>query len=132
MKNILFLALLSFSFMADAGTKELSPEMKQLLGISLLPKDAKPIGTWLGTCARSIEFSKTKNSYFMTDRCFDGSGGKDGDELSKFSKGELQAFKKKQGGSHGDYYVMEKDGRLGIYDKNGLIEKLPRHSKVWP
>lgn len=132
MKNALLLVMLSLSFMANAGTKELSPEMKQLLGISPLPKDAQPIGTWLGSCARSIEFSKAKNSYFMTNRCSDGSGGKDGDELSKFSKGGLQAFKKKQGSDHGDYYVIEKDGRLGVYDKAGLIEQLPRHAKLWP
>ena len=132
MKNALLLVLLSLSFMVNAGTKELSPEMKQLLGISPLPRDAQPIGTWLGSCARSIEFSKSKNSYFLTNRCSDGSGGKDGDELSKFSKGGLQTFKKKQGSDHGDYYVIEKDGRLGVYDKAGLIEQLPRHAKLWP
>ncbi|WP_300340456.1 hypothetical protein [Accumulibacter sp.] len=132
MKNVILILLLSFSSLANAGAKELSPEMKQLLGISSLPKDAQPIGTWLGTCARSIEFSKAKNTYFMTDRCSDGSGGKDGNELSKFSKGGLQAFRKKEGSSHGDHYVIEKDGRLGVYDKDGLIEKLPQHSKLWP
>lgn len=56
---------------------------------------------------------------------------KAGDELSKYSKGGLQAFKKKQGNDHGDYYVIEKDGRLG-FDKAGLIEQLPRHAKLWP
>lgn len=132
MKNALLVLSLLLSFVANAGAKELSPEMKQLLGISPLPKDAQPIGTWLSSCARSIEFSKASNSYFMTNRCSDGSGGKDGEELIKFSKGGLQAFKKKQGSDHGDYYVIEKDGRLGVYDKAGLIEQLPRHAKRWP
>jgi len=131
-KKFLPLILLALSLMANAGTKELSPEMKELLGITPLPKDAQPIGTWMGACARSIEYSKAKNSYFMTNRCSDGSGGKDGDELIKFAKGELHAFKRKQGSNHGDFYVIEKDGRLGIYDKAGLIEQLPRHTKLWP
>ena len=131
-KIFLPLILLALSLMANAGTKELSPEMKQLLGSSPLPKDAQPIGTWMSACARSIEYSKAKNSYFMTDRCSDGSGGKDGDELIRFPKGGLQAFKKKQGNNHGDYYVIEKDGRLGVYDKAGLIEQLPRYGKPWP
>lgn len=132
MKSAFWLGLLVLPFLANAGTKELSPEMKQLLGISPLPKDAQPIGTWLGVCARSIEYSKAKSAYFMTDRCSDGSGGKDGDELTKFAKGGLQAFKKKQGSNHGDYYVIEKDGRLGVYDKAGAIEHLPRHGRLWP
>ncbi|NTV10771.1 MAG: hypothetical protein HGA47_08340 [Zoogloea sp.] len=131
-RKFLPVTLLALSFMATVGAKELSPGMKQLLGISPLPKDAQPIGTWIGACARSIEHSKAKNSYFMTERCSDGSGGKDGDELAKFEKDGLSAFKKKQGSSHGDYYVIEKDGRLGIYDKAGLIEKLPRHRKLLP
>ena len=43
-------------------------------------------------------------------RCSNVSGGKDGDELIKFAKGKLQVFKKKQGGNHADFYVIEKDG----------------------
>lgn len=68
------------------------------------------MGTWLGACARSIEFSNAKSTYFMTDRCSDGSGGNDGSELGKFAQGGFQAFKKKNGSRCGDYTSLKKTG----------------------
>lgn len=87
------------------------------------------IGTWIDVdhmCTESVE--RVKDRWFMVLRCTDGSGGGWGRELVKVGP----KLTPKAGSLHGDYYVLEADGRLGSYDEQGYITTLSKHAGLRP
>lgn len=126
MKKYIFSIALSLSNLSYAGFG----------GEVILPSDSQQIGIWqnngVGRCTRSIDFSKSQKKYYMVYRCSDGGGGKEGAVLHRFTKGGLDAFKKTDQGRYGDYYVIESNGSLGIYDNQGVIDTLPSTKILWP
>ena len=57
----------------------------------------------------------------------DGSNSEDSLDESRLPDGRLR-FKDQGGNATGDYYVMETDGRLGLYDESGQWLLLERDS----
>lgn len=99
--------------------------------ITLPPQEQRlVVGTWFDKdtrCTRSFE--EVKKRIFLVLRCSDGSGGSDGRELVRISQFK---YKKKEKSRTGDYYLIHADGTLGIYDSQGVIDTLPRHSALRP
>ena len=90
------------------------------------------VGTWLEkigqtTCTKGIE--KVKAKLYLVLRCDDGSGGNTGNELVGVN---ATKFRPKASSRNGDYYIVSATGELQIYDKQGLIDVLPKHSALWP
>ena len=57
----------------------------------------------------------------------DGSNSEDSLDESRLPDGRLR-FEDQGGNANGDYYVMETDGRLGLYDEDGQILLMERDS----
>lgn len=90
----------------------------------------KIIGTWLNRAFRvTRSFEQVGSQYFEVVRGSDGSGGDTGKVILKTGNNK---FKKKDSGRNGDYFVIEKDGSLGVYDKDGHIDTLPKHAVLFP
>lgn len=115
-----------------AGSKELSDDMKKLLGIEKLPpvEKRKIIGTWFRSdrgC--TLSFEQVGSKYYDVGRCGDGSGGKDGVQVLRANG---TTFRPLSSTRSGDYYVIQKDGDLAVRDNDGLVETLPKQSDLWP
>ncbi len=134
-KSIVMKVLLTVSFFiscgVSAGTQELSPELKAVMGIKDIPaKNRKVIGTWFNRdngCTRSFEESNGK--YYDVARCKDGSGGKSGPQIAKKSLTVFHPIPPKR---DGDHYVIQNNGDLEIRDNQGIIDTLPKHNNLWP
>ena len=111
-------------------TAAVAKEYRSADEVSLPPVSQRQIiGTWFDkdtNCTRSFE-EVTKKVYYVL-RCSDGSGGNSGIELVRMGN----KFRSKRGSSHGDYYLVEAGGKLGIYDDQGVIDTLPRHPSLRP
>ena len=57
----------------------------------------------------------------------DGSNSEDSLDESQLPDGQLR-FEDQGGNANGDYYVMETDGRIGLYDEDGQILLMERDS----
>ena len=57
----------------------------------------------------------------------DGSNSEDSLDESRLPDGRLR-FEDQGGNANGDYYVMETDGRIGLYDEDGQILLMERDS----
>ena len=119
--------IIGVSSVASAGTYR-SPDDVDLPPI----EQRQVVGTWLEvvgktSCTKGIERVKAK--YYRVLRCQDGSGGTTGTELTKTSSTK---YRPTAGSSNGDYYVIDSGGDLGVYDNQGIIDTLPKHSKLWP
>jgi len=125
-----FIAFLTFSAATSAavagGKQYRSPDE-----VVLPPQSQRQvIGTWYDkdtNCTRSFE--SVNKAVFQVLRCSDGSGGDSGKELQQSGGTKFRA---KSGSRHGDYYVIESDGKLGIYDSQGVIDRLPAHPRLRP
>lgn len=129
---VLLPLFLSTSFIATAGNKELPDDLKRSLGIEKLPpvEKRKLIGTWYdrdGGCTRSFE--QVGSKYYDVLRCKDGSGGKEGAQVSRANSSTFRPIPSR---SSGDHYVIQNNGDLAVRDKDGLIDTLPKHSSLWP
>lgn len=90
----------------------------------------KIIGTWLNRAFRvTRSFEQVGSQYYEVLRGSDGSGGDTGKPILKIGNNK---FRKKDSSRNGDYFVIEKDGSLGIYDKDGHIDTLPKHTGLYP
>lgn len=129
---VLLSLLLSSSLTATAGNKELPDDLKRSLGIEKLPPVEKRtiIGTWYSSdndCTRSFE--QVGSKYYDVLRCKDGSGGKEGTQISRVNSSTFRPIPSR---SSGDHYVMLHNGDLAVRDRDGLIDTLPKHSSLWP
>lgn len=99
--------------------------------VTLPPQDQRTVvGTWFDKdtrCTRSLE--EVKKRVYLVLRCSDGSGGNDGREVVRTGKSK---YAKKESSRTGDYYLINKDSTLGIYDNQGIIDTLPRHPTLRP
>ncbi len=135
MKSLLFVLLyllLGSSLTVVAGNKELPDDLKRSLGIEKLPPVEKRtiIGTWYDSdidCTRSFE--QVGSNYYDVLRCKDGSGGKEGTQISR---GNSTTFRPIPSRRSGDHYVMLENGDLAVRDRDGLIDTLSKHSSLWP
>lgn len=123
------LCILSFGSNAEppTGLKQWSPPDE--VNLSSAGK-RKVLGTWYSRtlkCTRSIE--QVGSNYFEVKRYSDGAGEGAGTPLIKFGDSK---YKPKSGSRFGDYFVIEKDGRLGIYDKDGQVDILPTANSLFP
>lgn len=123
--------LLSSSLTATAGNKELPDDLKRSLGIEKLPPVEKRtiIGTWYNRdndCTRSFE--RVGSKYYDVLRCKDGSGGKEGTQISKANSSTFRPIPSRRSGDH---YVIQNNGDLAVRDKDGLIDTMPKHSNLW-
>ena len=121
---VLGMALSATSAHAGTGTYR-SPDE-----VTLPPQSQRVVvGTWFDKdshCTRSLERVKAK--VFLVARCSDGSGGDTGTEV-RAQQGQRYASLTS---THGDYYRIEADGQLGVYDREGLVDKLPKHATLKP
>jgi hypothetical protein len=135
MKSLLLLLLcllLSSSLTVTAGNKELPDGLKKSLGIVKLPpvEKRKIIGTWYDSdfdCTRSFE--QVGSRYYVVLRFKDGSGGKEGTQISRVNSSTFRPIPSR---SSGDHYVIQKNGDLASRDNDGLIDTLPKYSSLWP
>lgn len=122
----LFLGI-STSFVTTAGNKSVSfGNETQLPPV----EKRKIIGTWYNRdngCTRSFE--QVASKYYDVVRCKDGSGGKDGTQVSRANP---STFRPILSSSSGDHYVIQNNGDLAVRDKDGLIDTLPKHGNLWP
>ena len=133
-KLILLCGALCCPTLANAGNVEPPSGLKQWSppNETALPplEKRKIVGTWYSRtlkCTRSFEQAEGK--YFEVNRFSNKTGGNDGTELIKVSKNK---FQKKSGARFGDYFLINADGSLGIYDQDGLVDTLPTHTGLWP
>lgn len=90
--------------------------------------ERKVLGTWrtasvvLSTeCTRSFEQVAAK--FYDVLRCSDGSGGNDGQLLTRAGANKFLST-----ANAGDYYVILKNGDLSIRDRQGEVDVLPKHA----
>lgn len=124
---LLSLFILSFTTSAQTALKQWSPPDEVKLSSA---GNRKVLGTWYSRtlkCTRSIE--QVGSNYFEVKRYSDGSGDGAGTPLVKFGDNK---YKPKSGSRFGDYFVIEKDGSLGIYDKDGQVDILPKANSLVP
>ncbi|QBB72107.1 hypothetical protein ELE36_17995 [Pseudolysobacter antarcticus] len=62
-------------------------------------------------------------------RCADGSGGKNGTQVSQVSANKFMSL---HSVSNGDYYLILSDGNLSRRDKDGEIDVEQRTKELWP
>lgn len=124
---LLSLCILSFATNAQTGLKQWSPPDEVNLSSA---GNRKVLGTWYSRtlkCTRSIE--QVGSNYFEVKRYSGGAGDGAGTPLVKIGDNK---YKPKSGSRFGDYFVIEKDGRLGIYDKDGQVDILPKANSLFP
>ena len=101
-------------------------------GTAFLPpvEKRKIIGTWYSkTLKGTRSFEQVDGKHYEVLRGKGNTGGDDGLEIVKIGKNK---FKKKSVSSSGDYYVINADGSLGIFDRDGLVDTLPKNNGLWP
>lgn len=74
-----------------------------------------------------ISFVKRSNKIFMIRKFKDGSGGES--EMLKTKKSAKDCFTDKADSSRGEYYLIESNGDLGVYDSEGLLKVITRLEK---
>ena len=83
------------------------------------------IGDWLDESpyvGAKYTFLKKNGKIIMIRKFKDGSGSEK-EMIQKNQSGRLR-FEEKGGYDFGEYYLIEKDGNLGAYDKDGLINTM--------
>jgi hypothetical protein len=128
MKNLstAVVALAAFTNVLAAGNHYRSPDDVTLPPIS----QRQIIGTWFDKVTRcTSSFEQVKKQVFYVLRCSDGSGGNEGREYLRVDGNK---FLPKQQSRTGDYYVIQAGGNLNMYDRQGLIDTLPRHPTLRP
>ena len=83
------------------------------------------IGEWLDDSpyvAGKYTFLKRNGKVIMIRKFKDGSGSEE-EMIQKKQSGRLR-FEEKEGNDCGDYYLIEKNGNLGVYDNAGLIQTM--------
>lgn len=85
----------------------------------------KIIGEWLDESpyiGARYTLIKKNSKIFMIRKFKDGSGSEK-EMIQKNQSGRLR-FEEKEGNDFGEYYVIERNGNLGAYDSNGLINTM--------
>ncbi len=84
------------------------------------------IGEWLDESpyvGAKYTFLRENGKIIMIRKFKDGSGSKE-EMIQKNQSGKLQ-FEEKGGNHFGGYYLIEKNGDLGVYDSDGFIRTMP-------
>jgi hypothetical protein len=120
----------------DAGawaTTHFNPNLEvQILGLTAeqektlkqLPDDPsrEVIGSWLDETlhmGRRITIFRQNGKLFLESVYYDGSSGKK--EIVEKLSGKQRAFRKKEGSSVGEFYLIDKRGNLQMWDEEGII-----------
>ncbi len=83
------------------------------------------IGEWLDEspyAGAKYTFFKRNGKIFMIRKFKDGSGSEK-EMIQKKQSGRLR-YEEKGGNDFGEYYLIERDGDLGVYDNDGLIKTI--------
>ena len=83
-------------------------------------RDESPPGRWLTIVRRDDQLIERWDYA-------DGSNSEDSLDESRLPDGRVR-FEDQGGNANGDYYVVETDGRLGLYDESGQWLLLERDS----
>lgn len=100
------------------------------LGCTKLPEQEKReiVGIWINIGSRSTtSIEKWNNKIFEVYRSEDRSGGDWGKELI-YSSGYYMSVDD----NLGEKYKILDNGKLGLYNHEGLILTLDKHNKLWP
>ncbi len=98
-------------------------EEKALMNKSKKSSD-KIIGKWLDDSPYGAMYTLLKrNGKIVMIRKFKDGGSSEKEMVLKKQQGKLR-FEEKGGNDFGEYYSMEIDGRLGLYDNEGLINTI--------
>lgn len=113
------------------ATSHFNPNLKvEILGTTIeeekalmsKPKDssAKIIGEWLdeGSLGAKYTLLKKNGKTIMICKYKDGSGSEE-EMIQRKQSGKLR-FEEKVGNDFGEYYLIESNGRLAIYDNSGF------------
>jgi hypothetical protein len=106
-----------FSPQLEVGINGLSLETEATLNALQPTADNNVIGTWIDTwgLSHTVIIRKVNGVYQMTSKYSDGSG--ETTTLNeKVVNGEVRLYEET-----GDYMVIENNGKLGVYDNQGLI-----------
>jgi len=122
----------------DAGawaTTHFNPDLEvRILGLTVeqeealkqLPNDPsrEVIGFWLDESlygmGNRITIFRQKGKLFIENTYTDGSSGKK--EIVEKSSGKIRTFRRKEGSSVGEFYLIDKQGNLQLWDKEGIIK----------
>lgn len=91
------------------------------------PKESSDeiIGEWLDESpyvGAKYTLMKKNGKIFMVRKFKDGSGSEK-EMIKKSHSGKLR-FEEKEGNDFGEYYLIERNGNLGVYDRAGLISTM--------
>ena len=118
------------------ATSHFNPNLKvNILGMTIeeekalmsKPKDssAEIIGEWIDDSpyiGAKYTLVKRNGKIIMSRKFKDGSGSKE-EMIQKKQSGKLR-FEEKGGNDFGEYYLIESNGRLSVYDNAGLINTM--------
>jgi len=85
--------------------------------------DENIVGKWIDNLVGGVYIITKKNGSYLLDISFND-GSKMAQELVEKTVGGQKRLSVKNN-DLGEYYIVHKDGKLGVYDKDGLISKLP-------
>ena len=89
----------------------------------------KILGTWVdGMNGLTTSLEDVGGKIYKVYRSKYCSSGATGEPLRKGTQGRY--YRKES--SSGDYYVILKTGELGVYDRDGQIDALPKHPGLYP
>ena len=113
------------------ATSHFNPNLKvEILGTTIEEEKAlmskpkkssgKIIGEWLddSSCGAKYTLIKRNGKIIMICKYKDGSGSEE-EMIQKKQLGKLR-FEEKEGNDFGEYYLIESNGRLAIYDNSGF------------
>jgi len=111
-------------FDPDLEVRILGLTVEQEKALKQLPDDPSRdvIGSWLDETlfmGRRITIFRQNGKLFMESVYYDGSSGKK--EIVEKSSGKDRRFQRKEGSSVGEFYLIDAQGNLQIWDEEGII-----------
>jgi len=114
-------------FSPNLEVRVLGTTIQQEKALRSKSKDSsgKIIGEWLDESpyvGGKYTFLRRKGKIIMMIKFKDGSGSEE-EMIQKNQSGKLR-FEEKRGNDFGEYYLIERNGNLGVYDNAGLIKTM--------
>lgn len=135
-KNIIVLSIIislslssKISFAEFVYNNETKDKLYLALGCTKLPEQEKReiVGIWRDVSGVTTSIEKWNNKIFEVLRYKDRSGGDIGKELILKS-----GYFVLVDNDFGEKYKILKNGKLGLYNREGLIATLEKCNKLWP
>ena len=104
----------------DVRIQGLTAEQEEILKQQPDDPSREVIGRWLDEFIGSrITIFRQNGKLFIENTYKDGSGGKK--EIVEKLSGRKRTFRRKEGSSAGDFYLIDKQGNLQMWDQEGII-----------